>query len=373
MQNWKLHLRIIVNFILCVGVFLLVIFVLPKLLRFFIPFVVAFIIAVIANPLVKFIEKKIKIGRRKTTTIIIIIVIIDILALIYLAAYIIYREVVSLIADYPSMQRDINEFVNNFSVRFAKYISMLPDNIQNFFTNLNSGTGSIVEQFFNGINLPTISDAQSLAKSVGNGLFMIIVTIIASYFFIADRDWFAETAERIFPESVKNGYKLIMKNIKNAVGGYIKAQFKLMIVIMAILYVGFKIVGVSYSLLLALLVSFLDFLPIFGTGTVLWPWIAIDLINGTYRNALVLTLLYVVCLIVKQFLQPKVVGDSIGISAFSTLLFLFIGYRIDGILGMILGIPIGMVVVALYKAGLFDRLIRGFKIIFNDINTYRKF
>ena len=83
----------------------------------------------------------------------------------------------------------------------------------------------------------------------------------------------------------------------------------------------------------------------------LWPWIAIDLINGTYRNALVLTLLYVVCLIVKQFLQPKVVGDSIGISAFSTLLFLFIGYRIDGILGMILGIPIGMVVVALYKPG----------------------
>ena len=52
-----------------------------------------------------------------------------------------------MIADYPSMQRDINEFVNNFSVRFAKYISMLPDNIQNFFTNLNSGTGSIVEQF----------------------------------------------------------------------------------------------------------------------------------------------------------------------------------------------------------------------------------
>ena len=66
-------------------------------------------------------------------------------------------------------------------------------------------------------------------------------------------------------------------------------------------------------------------------------------------------------------------GDSIGISLLSILVFLYIGYRLYGVIGMIIGVPLGMVVVNLYRIGMFDRLIRGFKIIIHDLNEFRKF
>jgi predicted PurR-regulated permease PerM len=90
-------------------------------------------------------------------------------------------------------------------------------------------------------------------------------------------------------------------------------------------------------------------------------------------TAVGLIVVYLVCQITKQLLQPKMVGDSIGISPLSTLVFMFIGYRFYGVLGMILGIPVGMVCVNLYRIGAFDRIIRGFKIIARDINDFRKF
>ena len=75
----------------------------------------------------------------------------------------------------------------------------------------------------------------------------------------------------------------------------------------------------------------------------------------------------------KQMLQPKMVGDSIGLNPLLTLFFMFVGYRFGGIFGMIIGIPVGMVLVNFYRVGIFDRLIRGFKIIANSINEYRKY
>jgi predicted PurR-regulated permease PerM len=99
----------------------------------------------------------------------------------------------------------------------------------------------------------------------------------------------------------------------------------------------------------------------------------VDFINGNYLRAVVILVLYLVCQVIKQVLQPKMVGDSIGVSPFLSLLFMFIGYRLQGFIGLILGIPIGLVFVSFYRLGLFERLIRGFKIIVSDINEFRKY
>ena len=84
-------------------------------------------------------------------------------------------------------------------------------------------------------------------------------------------------------------------------------------------------------------------------------------------------IIYLICQIIKQVIQPKMVGDSVGISPLSTLVFMYIGYQLYSIIGMIIAIPIGMVIVNLYRAGMFDRLIKGVKIIVHDINEFRKF
>jgi predicted PurR-regulated permease PerM len=139
------------------------------------------------------------------------------------------------------------------------------------------------------------------------------------------------------------------------------------------MFIGFEVLKVGYSFLIALGIALLDVLPVFGTGAVLWPWAVIDMISGNYLRAIGLVIIYLICQIVKQILQPKMVGDSIGLHPLATLIFMFIGYKLYGVFGMIIGIPIGMVLVNMYRIGMFERLIRGFKIIAHDLNEFRKF
>lgn len=137
-------------------------------------------------------------------------------------------------------------------------------------------------------------------------------------------------------------------------GGYFKAQFKIEIWIYLVLMVGLWILKVKYSLLIALLIAFLDFFPIFGTGAVLWPWALIELLAGDYRMALSLMIIWGVAQLLRQIIQPKIVGDSIGVPPVPTLFLLFIGYKIGSVLGMILAVPVGIVVLNMYEAGLFE-------------------
>ena len=100
----------------------------------------------------------------------------------------------------------------------------------------------------------------------------IIVTFISAYFFIADRDEVLHFAKRITPEPIVRRMTMISDNLKYAVGGYFKAQFKIMAVVFLLLSAGFLIMGLNFTFLLAILIAFLDFLPFFGTGTALLPW-----------------------------------------------------------------------------------------------------
>ena len=137
-----------------------------------------------------------------------------------------------------------------------------------------------------------------------------------------------------------------------------------------ILFVFFEFLDVHYSFLLALAIAFLDLLPFFGTGAVLWPWMAYAFLTGNYLMGILLLAAYVVCQVVRQVVQPKMVGDSIGVSPFMTLIFMFIGYRVKGIFGLIIGIPVGMILIGFYKSGVFDSMICGAKIIGEDIQEY---
>ena len=373
MHNSKLYFRILVNFLLSVALVLLLLFVVPKLLRFFMPFVIAFLISMIANPVVRFMEKKMKILRKHGSAIMIVLVLAVIVGLIYLLGMFLVREVSGLIQEIPNILGMIERTGQRLAVQLSDLINKLPEGLKSGFSDLHTTISDKVMGMLQSDSLPSLSDAGNYVTNVIEFLFHFIITFLASYFMISYRDEIYLKISQITPESVKNAWKLVTENFSNAVGGYFKAQFKLMIVITIILFAVFEILGVSYSFLLALLVGFLDFLPVFGTGTVLGPWILFDLINANYKRAIILAVLYLVCQLVKQLLQPKMVGDSVGIHPFAALFFMFVGYRFGGVLGLIFGIPIGMILVSFYKIGMFDRLILGFKIIARDINNFRKF
>ncbi|MBQ9118515.1 MAG: sporulation integral membrane protein YtvI [Lachnospiraceae bacterium] len=373
MQRRKVYLQIFTNLLLTIALILFIVFCVPKILKFFLPFVIGFVISLIANPVVRFMEKKIKIVRKHGSAIIIVLVLAAIVGVLYLLGSFLVNQVVSLVEDLPMLVQAAEKTFTQLSQELAGLIAKLPVSVKNVLGNLNDSLSKFIGECLENISMPTLSDAGNYVKNIADFLLQFILTILASYFMTADRDKLANTIAKITPESVKATYRLVMDNFKNAVGGYFKAQFKIMLIILLILFLVFEILGVSYSFLLALVVAFIDLLPIFGTGTVIGPWVVVDIINGNIKRAIVLTVLYLVCQLVKQLLQPKMVGDSIGLNPFTALVFMFIGYRVSGIVGMIFGIPIGMVLISFYRLGMFDRLIQGFRIIVSDLNEFRKF
>ena len=121
-----------------------------------------------------------------------------------------------------------------------------------------------------------------------------------------------------------------------------------------------------------MLIAFLDFLPLFGTGTALFPWALVKLLSGEWAFAVGLVLLYLLTQAVRQIIQPKIMGDSLGLSPFATLFFLYLGFKLRGISGMILAVPLGMLAVNLFQYGIFDSLIHNIKLLIEEINHFRK-
>lgn len=367
------YVKIIVNFLFAVGIVLVLFMVVPKVLGFFLPFVIGWAVAMIANPLVKFLEKKVKLLRKHSSAIIIIIVIAAIVGLLYLIIAMLFRETKQLAGDLPNILEYIELQLVELSLQLEDWSRDMPASVQQFVNNLLQNTDINLTENKLGQDLFSFTVASNLAQNIAEFFLTIIITILSAYFFIAKRDELMDSIKNTMPKSIIDGWHFIYGNFTKAVGGYFKAQFKIMLVLAIIMFAGFEILLVPYSFLLALGIAILDFLPVFGTGAVLWPWALIDMLTGNYFRAIGLIVIYLICQIVKQVLQPKMVGDSIGISPLTTLFFLYIGYRLYGVVGMVFGVPVGMVVVNLYRVGMFDRIIRGFKIIIHDFNEFRKF
>lgn len=371
MSKKGLYMRIGAMLLSAIVVVLICFFIIPKLIRFFFPFVVGWIIAMIANPLVRFMEKKIKIVRKHSSAIIIIGALAGVTAILYGIGSFLVRELIQFLQDLPNIYTALSLKFDLLADRLSGIFSVLPanGNVDAIIKSISDG----ISNFMANYELPTFSDAGGVAKNIADGVFSAIIILISAYFFIADRDKIVAAWRKAMPNYIVDKWDMVINNFKRAIGGYFRAQFKLMLIVFVILWVGFLILKVDYSFLLALVVAFIDLLPFFGTGAVLGPWAIYSFIVGKYGEAVFLIVIYLLCQIIKQVLQPKMVGDSIGISPLSTLFFMFIGYRLGGLLGLIIGIPIGMVLVNFYRSGLFDNLIRGVKIILHDLVEFMKF
>lgn len=374
-SKWSLYNKILANYVMALAIVLFIIFVLPKALAFMWPFVVGWIIAMIANPLVHFLERRLKILRKHGTAIVIITVLGLIISLIYLLIYLLIKQGIGFVQNLPELYESVSSTIQTALDNWKGNISILPKGTQNYLYSIIGKTGDIINNLVGNVmssNL-TISNASSVVKSVAEGLLMTVITIILCYFLTAEHDNIVKAYHDKMPASIKRAYKVVKDNIVNAFVGYFKAQFKIMLCVFIIFAIGLMCLRVEYAVWIAMIIAFVDFLPVFGSGAIIWPWCLYEVVVGKYVYAIILFVIYLIGQAVRQFLQPKLVADSIGLSPLATVFYMFIGYRVGGVLGMIVAIPIGMIIVTFYKVGMFDNLIRGAKIIAGDFNKWRKF
>lgn len=343
-----------------------------KGLIYFMPFVIGWFLSFIANPLVSWLEKRLKIVKKLSSAIIIILVLGGCVALIYLAVSRLWGEIASLIDNFPDMYRELESGFKEIGDRGQELFSRLPEGVKNSWNTIVMNLDQSMGEMISKLSQPTVAAAGNAAKKIPSILIATIVTFVSAYFFIAEREGIIIWAKKISPEPIVKRMTMVVDNLKYAVGGYFKAQFKIMGVVFLILLIGFSVLGIHFSILLAIAIAFLDFLPFFGTGTALLPWALYKLLVGNYKIAVALIVIYAVTQLVRQLIQPKLVGDSMGLNPLFTLTLLYIGYKVGSVLGMILAVPVGMILVNLYKAGAFDYILDDVKILAEGIMSLRE-
>ena len=343
-----------------------------KLLGFFMPFVIGWLIASVVSPVVVWLERRMNLIKKWGSVLIIISVLGLVGLLIYLTVSTLAREIAILTQDIPDMYQDLESGMDTIGESLNGIFRMLPSGIRagwrTMMNNLDQTMGEIIGR----LSEPTVSAAGRFAMGIPSALVAFIVTFISAYFFIADREEVLLWAKKIAPDALVTRMTMVVDNFKYAVGGYFKAQFKIMAVVYVLLAAGFLILRVHFAFLLALLIAFLDFLPFFGTGTALLPWVFYKFMMGEYRMVVGLLILYGVTQLVRQLIQPKLVGDSMGLNPLVTLALLYAGYKIGGVLAMIFAVPVGMIVINLHKAGAFDYILDDVRILVEGILSLRE-
>ena len=364
--------KVLVSLVFSLTATVLFIYVGIKAIFYFMPFVIGWILSVIAGPLVTFLEKKLKIMKRLGSAITIILVLALCIGLIYLIISQIWEEISVLIRNFPSMYHDLERGLSQIGTQGNALFERFPEQIQNSWATLMNNLDDTASSLIGRIGEPTIEVAGNVAKRIPSVLIGTIVAFVSAYFFIADKENLGEWVKKVVPKSITSRLLLVGENLKYAMGGYFKAQFKIMGVVFAILLVGFTLMQIRFSILLAIAIAFLDFLPFFGTGTALIPWAIYKFLVGDYKMVAALVILYGVTQLVRQLIQPKLVGDSMGLNPLYTLILLYLGYRVGSVLGMIFAVPIGLILLNLYQAGAFDYILNDVKILAEGILSLRE-
>lgn len=366
------YLKILCNMLRTALILFVLLFVLPKCVVYFFPFVVGFVLACIANPVVRFLEKKIKIKRKYSTVLMIVTVITVIVFLCNGLVTLLSQGIRSFMEYLPTMYENAGAELTSAINQIEKMIQGVPFGKTIPFDKYETVIQDFLKSSVSGSGGSTADTIGSVAKQIPHVFVGAIVGLLATYFFIVEREQLLHLVKEHTPQPIREKCKMIYDQIVVAVWGYFKAQFKIMFVIYLLLVIGFVIIGVDYAWLIGFGVAFLDMLPIFGVGTVLLPWALVKVFSGNYIVAIGMLVLYVICLVTHHILQPKLVGDSVGMDPFATLFFMYLGYRISGVVGMIIAIPFGMILINLYKAGTFDTFIWCIKEVVNDFEQFRK-
>lgn len=333
-----------------------------KLSIFYMPFLIAFIISLIIEPLIKYIMKKTKLTRRTSAIIIFIIVSIIILGAL---AWII----ITLFSEASGLLQKLNDYADKFSIQIERFLEQFnfdkikfSDEISNI---IQESSGDFIVTISNWIRNALNSLINFITK-IPEIAICVGITILALYFICVDKIYILDQIEYHLPKAWVKRLSTHIKDLIQTLGGYLKAEATLILISFIISLIGLYILSflkfnVQYPLLMALFIGFVDALPILGSGTVMIPWAVISSLNGDLSLGIAIITLYIIMSVVRQFLEPKLVSKNIGVHPIFTLIAMYTGFKITGIVGLLLG-PIALIIIKNIFANLIDKGV--FKTIF---------
>ena len=318
-------------------------FIIFKLAVFYIPFLIAFIISLLIEPIIRMVSKITNFTRRTSAIITLLFFFTIIISLLILGITVLLSEVDNIIAGFSlqGIQDKAFNLINRIDLNKIKISQQVQNIIQNNFIDVTNKAMQILKNNLNNILL--------YIKNIPRIMIYIAITVVATYFVCADKIYILDQFEHHLPQNWVNKMGVHVRKIITSLGDFLKAEVILILISFIIVLIGlyiFKFIGlkIEYPFLMALGIGFVDALPILGSGTVIVPWAIISGLNGDLKLGISLLVLYTVTVVVKQLLEPKIVSNHIGIHPIFTLIAMYTGFKVLGIIGMILG-PITLIIL----------------------------
>ena len=310
---------------------------------FALPFIFAWAIASAAVPVADRISAKLGISRRvcAAVTVLLMLAVIFVLATLAVnrAAYELGRLIARLGDEHSDAIGDMISAATGSLDSISSHIPLLKKlresgELAGFFDGLDSALGQAVGELISRMTAAVPALAASVIKALPSILLSFAVAVISSFYFALDRDRITGFIASAVPKKWRHELR---RRARKTAAGYVKAYLLILLITFCELFVGFSILGIDYAFLIAAAVAVIDILPVLGVGTVLIPWVAIEFVSGNIRLGVGLLILFAVIEIVRQFIEPRIVGGTLGIHPLVTLAAMYIGFALFGVGGMFIG------------------------------------
>ncbi|MCA1030209.1 sporulation integral membrane protein YtvI [Bacillus timonensis] len=252
---------------------------------------------------------------------------------LYVISTVVIKQLFSLFKMLPSFIKIINNTIFEILSRWAHYSEKLPrdfllsieDSFSEFQTNLIDILKNLTEQFL------------TIITSLPNFMFELIVYLLVVFLFLVELPSIKFKLSSILKKTTKKKIKLLISEISRVLFGFFKAQVILSAVTFILSFIGLVFLNIPYAFLLAILIVIVDLLPILGTGSFLVPWAIFSIINGDKELGIGLIILFLVITVIRRIIEPKIISSNLGISPLAALVSMFLGFKLIGVIGLLLG------------------------------------
>lgn len=318
------------------------------------PFLLALVLAIFLEPLVLLTMKATRMNRVIAATVVCSLFTLSVLGLMYLIGLKIISEFLAFLKKLPNYLYEANEFIQQAILRTQILYEQLPqDVVLQLQSGASAGMGALID-WLNGLLGGVSGSVFNLARGIPNLFIFFIVFILALYLTSFGLTTFKAAFLSLFEEKSREKVSVVLLNLRMAIFGFLRAQAIISGLTYIVALIGLFILEVSFPMAIALLIIIVDILPILGTGSVLVPWAIYSLVTGKSFLGIGLLVLFLIITIFRRMIEPKIIGNSLGIGALSTLISLYIGFKLVGVIGLFLGPAVIIIYQAMRKVGLFN-------------------
>ncbi|EZH67738.1 hypothetical protein DH09_07365 [Bacillaceae bacterium JMAK1] len=320
----------------------------------FMPLLLALLTAMIFEPFVRFFKKQLKTEKRLLPVTIVFLLFVAVSAIgLYFAITSLMRSIVSWSQQLPQYALELQRFANDLIIQFNQLLRDLPQGYQ-IARELERLSEDAID-FALSITTNLVGLLGSFLSAIPNMLFVVLIYLITLFLFSLDLPRLLGNFFNFFKTETSEKLRFVFHRMGRVFLGWWKAQFILSLGVFILTYISLLYISPGSAFILSLIIWVVDIIPLYvGPALVLVPWGLLAMILGDVTMGIQLNILALVLLIIRRILEPKVLGDSIGMNALPTVLSMYFGFVFFGVMGLILGPFVYMAILSAKEAGLFQ-------------------